>query len=312
MRTAPATTTTNASKKFIAVLDGDVPEAGAIVYWNEGAPCDAAALADAWAAAGLDPAHLPADKSPEVALREAVDAVCTRTRFRRPRKGGGWLVVDEAWQGEAPAWGEAARCTLDVVGRLQVEFPAAATTPEGVAAQQALADALAAAYDTALGTMSGSDVSAWLVRLTYVFRAVVLRAHGGVYFIPHDVLPQWRAAASVVEAVCRPMRVEEITTVLVNGQCERTVRAILHAVEEEAAAEVQGVLNDITAADAAGKPLGKRALETRAARAAELRAKVARYAELLGQNLDTLIGQVEQAAATVATARMAADSARAA
>lgn len=49
-----------APPKIIAAAKAD-ESTGAVVYWTMSGPCAAAALADAWAAAGLDPAWLPID-----------------------------------------------------------------------------------------------------------------------------------------------------------------------------------------------------------------------------------------------------------
>lgn len=289
----------NANEKYISIL-GDAPtEAGAIVFWNSANAVQRPVLAAAWADAGLTVALLPPDKTPEVALRESVDDVCARRRFRRKAPKGGWVVVNESEQGGALQWDAGATCTLDKVGRLSVTFPAgAAATPDDVA----LEGELRAAYERHLWELDGATVTGWLVSLARNLNAVALKDTGGVYFVPRESLAQWRAMMTVVAATTG-MAVQEIATVLVEQHAERIIAAIVSAVEREAGSEAEGMLNDI--ADPT-KPLGKRALETRTKRVEALKSKVVAYGNLLGASMDKLGERLEQLSAAIATASLAA------
>lgn len=287
-----------ANEKYISIL-GDAPnEAGAIVFWNAANAVQRPVLAAAWGDAGLVASLLPPDKTPEVALRESVDDVCERRRFRRRAPKGGWVIVDESEQGGALQWDAGATCTLDKVGRLSVEFPQGS----GAAPNTALEGELRAAYERHLWELDGATVTGWLVTLARHLNAVALKDTGGVYFIPRESLAQWRAMMAVVSATTG-MAVQEIATVLVEEHAERIIAAIISAVEREAGSEAEGMLNDI--ADPS-KPLGKRALETRTKKVEALKAKVAAYGNLLGASMDTLGERLEQLSAAIATASLAA------
>lgn len=291
-------------KNLIASLGADdraAAECGAIVMWDAASSVSRAALAQAWADAGLAANLLPPDKSPEVALREAVDGACTARRFRRRAPGGGWVVVNESASGEALNWAEGARCTLDRVGRLAVTFGGA---PAVSAADQQLATELAAAYDRHLNDLDGATVTGWLVGLARGLSAVGLKDTGGVYFVPRSGLAAWRAMGSVAAKVAG-VRLHEIVAVLVDEHAERTVAAILAAVAREADQEASAMLAELSSTD----PLGARALATRAKRCASLRAKVSDYGEMLGANMTELLGRLETLSAAVAAAALAAEAA---
>lgn len=300
MMTAPARAARPDAPKMIALL-GDAPdEAGAIVFWNSSNACTRPALAGAWVDAGLDGNLLPPDKSPEVALREAVDDVCTRRRFRRKAPGGGgWVVVNESETATVLDWRAGATCTLDKVGRLTVAFPSdpGARSPE----EDALAADLHASYDRHLWELDGATITGWLVNLARSLNAVALKDTGGVYFVPREGLLRWRTMAAVIQAVTGSAT-QEIATVLVEQHAERIIAAIVSAVEREAGAEAEAMLNELADPEA---ELGKRALATRAKKLGELRAKVASYGALLGQSMDTLGGRLEQLQAALLSATLA-------
>jgi hypothetical protein len=227
-----------------------------------------------------------------------VDDACTRRRFRRKAPGGGWVVVNESEQAAALQWDAGATCTLDKVGRLTVAFPAGAgTSPEDAA----LSADLHASYDRHLWELDGATITGWLVTLARSLNAVALKDTGGVYFVPREGLATWRTMAGVVQAVTGSAT-QEIATVLVEQHAERIIAAIVSAVEREAGAEAEAMLNEL--ADPSAE-LGKRALATRAKKLGELRAKVDSYGALLGQSMDTLGGRLEQLQAALLSATLA-------
>lgn len=293
----------NHRSKYVSIL-GDAPpgEVGAITFWNHANACDRPTLAAAWANAGLDVALLPADKSPEVALREAVDTVCAARRFRRKAPGGGWVIVNEQADGKDLRWEAGARVGLDKVGRMSVVFPPQAdpSTPDNVA----LAAELTSAYERHLWTLDGATVTGWLVALARKLGAVGLKDTGGVYFVPSGGLAAWRTMVGVVRDAART-EVHEIATVLVEAQAERIISAIVSAVEREAGEEAEAMLNELADPNL---ELGKRALATRMERVNALRAKVSSYGELLGASMGQLSARLEQLSASVATAALVAGS----
>lgn len=294
-------TSSNSTAGDMVAFVGAAPEkAGGIVYWDRSNGCNRPDMARAWMAAGLPPTLLVHDKTPDVALREAMDDVCTKQRFRRRSPDGGWLLVAETFAGDKGQWAEAVRVSLDKVGRLVVTTPVESDSAAAIRAE------LVASYERHLWWLSGSDVTGWLVSLAKGLHAVSLSDTGGIYFLPQPKLELWARMVAVVKAVSR-VNVYNVAAVLLSGDdAAETIRAIVAAVEREAALAADKMFAELS--ETGELALGKRALATRTKALGELQAKVASYGELLGVSMDGLSARLSELSAAVATAAMAAES----
>lgn len=170
------------------------------------------------------------------------------------------------------------------------------------------ADAVAEAYRRQLGRVPAAQLSAALVRVVESLGGIRLRPGGAVYWVPGPRLGPWAEAARAAEAATDDGR--SAVYVLRHRLDADAVRAVRDAVVTEVRAEAGRICDDV-----AGGDLGGRALETRKKQAAELRAKVRLYEDVLRLGLAGLhqaVDRADQAAATAAlllSAQGAADPA---
>ena len=309
---APATArATRQGGRYVGVVGADkVATAGASVWWECGRGVSRAALADAWDAAGLDPDMLPPDKSMEAALHDAVNTLSSARVFvrRAPGADGGWLLVAEREVASATdaltkaRWDAAVHATLDKVGRLQVSFRDPAN-PDNAAVEAQLR----AEYQRARAHLTGDEVTRWMGTLLNDLGGVLLRVRGGLWFVPGDELDGWHRVADVIAATTGTA-IEEMTTVCVGDDAGRTVATIMSAVKRDAVAAVNDAMTAVSKGLDAGKPLGKRAMESQQRNLTAALAKVRRYEDALGVSLDELRSDIETVRAACAAHAIAASA----
>lgn len=310
--TAPATArATRQGGRYVGVVGADkVATAGASVWWECGRGVARSTLTDAWDAAGLDDDLLPGDKSLEAALHDAVNTLSSARVFvrRAPGADGGWLLVAEREVATATdaltkaRWDAAVHATLDNVGRLQVSFRDPAN-PDNDATEAALR----AAYQHARAHLTGDEVTRWMGTLLNDLGGVLLRVRGGLWFVPGDELDRWHRIADVIAATTGTA-IEEMTTVCLGDAADRTVATIMSAVKRDAVAAVNDALNAVAKGVDAGKPLGKRALESQRRNLTAALSKVQRYEAALGVSLDDLRNDIDTVRAACAAHAIAASA----
>lgn len=264
---------------------------GGVVYWTLSGECSAVALAQAWAAEGLDPDHLPKPASAETALRRAAHDLRDRHHIvRRLPDGTGYaLVAAHEVDGKQESYATTLRVWLDA-GQLVIE-------PAGHPDAERVIDA----YERALSALDANDASALLVRTCDRLRAVGLRTHGGLYFVPAPQMPELERVARALEA-CSGHRVWKLPAM----RSADAARAVLAAIAEEAEAEAAKMEEELSREG--DDALGGRALEGRTARTDALRGKVAEYEQLMGGSLDSVRDRLEKLQAALAAASLAAMS----
>ena len=150
--------------------------------------------------------------------------------------------------------------------------------------------------------ISGSQLSAALVKVVENLGGTRLRPTGAIYWIPGHKLEEWSAVARAVEAAStgKPSAVYVIQHKLDTD----AVRAVRDAIIVEVQTEAKRIVEDVNTGD-----LGGRALETRRNQAASLREKVLLYEDLLSVGLTSLHDVVDAAdqATAVATLLLTAD-----
>lgn len=139
-------------------------------------------------------------------------------------------------------------------------------------------------------TLTGAAVGKSLVGILASLGGVAMRPSGGVYWIPTESIKAWQELAEAIEECGRANQIYVVHTIMDEG----TVRAVRDAL----VTEITGAAAGISEAIQEGK-LGERALETKKREACDLRKRVHRFAEFLGEwqeNLETIVDSAEQAA----------------
>jgi hypothetical protein len=264
------------SPKLVAVPTSNVDDQslGAITMWSMSGPTDVRTLQAAWAARGLDDGLLPALPSPTAALALAVRDVCEGRHFpRRLPGGGGWVVVEEKGQRSDVSWHADAVVTLDVVGRPEISPPG-----------HPIADALQAAFDARVSTLTTSVMGGWMAGvLGSECAAQAVRPNGGVYFVPAHSMPLWRTMAAAIHEAT-----DHQVTFVPAMRCEDAIESVLAALTAETEAEAASLSADVCSGD-----LGARALRTRSAKANALADKLEIYEGVLDRSLAGLRTQLD-------------------
>jgi hypothetical protein len=281
--------------RYMAVPELAAQGAGAIVYWRlSSKPVDFEALKTSWREAGLPDSLLLSTPEPETALRRAVSEQRGARRLVRSVKGA-HVIVDETAHSktvERPSdvdYSAQATVKLDKVGRVQVE-----------PYNYKLHAEVKAAYEKSLGEITDSDFSGWFsTKLIAYVQGVTLRPGGGTYFVPRSMIETWNRIIAVVRDVSEH-RIFSIPAM----ESSEAVAAVLDAIEQEAAAEVESMEKDLAAGT-----LGGRALETRVGRTEFVERKVERYEELLGVRLDAMRQRIHELRAQLTVAARKSDGA---
>lgn len=293
---------------LIAVPDalGDV--AGIIVWWELTGFVGYDDLAEAAELHGVAEAELPELPGCSTALmRAAAASTIDKRQLLRPlKKRGSWEIVQETVvergldnEEGKPTTRERTSHESLVVGWVDRDLNGQLLPY--VEAQNDAGDVIArrilACYPGFKHALSTSDVSAWLIYLAEKrCSGVGLRARGGFYFIPRDCVDYWRAVVTTVRA-CSGHQLMEIPAM----RTEEAVEAILGAVRKEA----ELAFSELETYLEAG------VISTRGANAytrqmQDVRAKVQRYADLLGVAQVDLLDRAEQLAGVLQSAHLAA------
>lgn len=290
---APPPARTLGDSDVVAVQGFDPSVAGGITYWRLSGGVNGERLRAAWAARGLPEGLLPLLPSPETALTRAVKKHEGRrngaTILARPLpEAQGWVLKHELPTQDKRdlTYSTEARVFVDKLGRFGSDRP-----------ESELSRAVEAEYPRALGELSASDVSSWLVRMASYVRAVSLRDAGGVYFVPRDTLATWRSVVHALRAASSHA-VFEIPAM----RGEECVAAVLDALRQECDEEVKRMETEILAAPSG---LSKRGIATREQHLDRLRSKVEGYCTLLGARQEELLSRLDEVRASLATGRIA-------
>lgn len=269
------------------MVESHLDVGGAVTFWSLAEWSDRRRLADEFHLINLA-GFVPDPRPPAAALREALEGALGEPRVlvRPLASKDGFAVVRED-RGLA-------------ANRYQTEFtarvmpgapPSLAFDPwDGRAAR------VEEAYTRQAGRVPAGQLSACLVRVVESLGGTRLRPSGAVYWVPGPRLADWADVAQAVERAAdgRPSAVY----VLRHRLDADAVRAVRDAVISEIQAEAERISDEVAAGD-----LGGKALQTRKKQAADLRARVLLYEDLLSLGLASLhraVDQADQAAATAA------------
>ena len=141
-------------------------------------------------------------------------------------------------------------------------------------------------FDAEKHLFTGSTLGGVLVKIVEHLGGVVLRPHGGIYWLPAEALPQFGVVADAVESssvIHEDNKCYQVKTIV----DENTVRAVRDAIVAEVEKEAAEVELEIRKNEC-----GKRRLDSRVAAAKALHARISKYEGYLGETLAALHGVV--------------------
>ena len=130
-------------------------------------------------------------------------------------------------------------------------------------------------YDVYKAECTGSSVGQALVELLKHYHATCVRAAGGLYYLPDDVVDDWDLVSQAFETASKSNMIHRVRIVM-DENAARTVRA---AITQELVKDAGGIMEDL-------KTLQKdSAIDNRRSRARMLREKARQYESILQDTL---------------------------
>ncbi len=285
---------------------------GAIVYWRLSGNIRLDPFKAAWIKEGLEEKLLPKLPSVKVSLTRAVDDVATRGRLKTTVKDGGYALLDKTEKNGLTV-NVNCRVTLDATENLivqeQVPGKAPGTKTWAHLEKHPLLGQLTAAFESHKGSLESRDITCWLCKdVMDSLGATTLRESGGIYFVPRDKVERFNRMVQALKAVSdhKIYQVKAMTG-------DEAVEAVLDAIVAEAEAAAKAVEEDLAQGqgekegeDSETKPLGPRALSTRADRCREMVNKVRQYEELLGKMMPQITERLDDLKVAAMEASLAA------
>jgi len=285
--------------QIVVVENSSISSVGAVSFWRLDGEIDRVKLAEEWAAAGLDPAWLPAPCSAKVALSRALARMKGDGRSVVTLKDGGHaLTTLRDTASEAVASRVAA--SVDLVVKLATsasgEHVLAIDLPTDDETAERAAIEVRRLWSHYRAAVVATDVSVWLADIVSKLDAVGLREGGGVYFVPATTVAQWR---KIADAVSRSSshRISQLPAM----RSDDAVAAVLAALEDEAAAHVAKMDEILTASEVGARFLRSRIRDTDA-----VASKLERYEALLGAKLDMIKDKIIETRASLSLAEIQA------
>lgn len=259
-----------------------VEGAGVMCWWELHGSCDYAAVNDALATAGFDPAKFgPRAPSLEQTLTAAIRQHCGERRATGVlalRRAGAWYLVEASVEADTADLDIAAfarlRLAQDADGNWVLAKKMMRPGREAFVAQ------VAAQFRAGLEAAAVHETSSWLSRVHQkALDGVRLRDNGGIYFIPQPRRGTWARFWEVIAQAGARHVVWGVDA----AETEDTVRVVLDAVTRD----VERTLSEVAVS------FDNPDLTTRGMNAVERRLEAAtsrleRYDGILGERLETL------------------------
>jgi hypothetical protein len=286
---------------MISVITDTNGTCGAVVFWTLQGHVHILDLRSVLEEAGLGDL-VPQAPSNAEALRRSADAAARgKSVLIRSVQRGRWEAFAQNVSADADEDGGARlRLTslalggtdLDDVGPDGAEGWRVRST-DGLAGQ-AFAESVSNGFQFHADHLDASDVSSWLIRCAKAVGAVALRKAGGFYFVPADALPKWRQVVAALK-LCSRCDVHEIPA----QRSEECVQSVLSALREEADQAMRDAEEYLE-----GDVKSSRGVATQRDKIAALKAKLKRYASLLGAGLEDIEARTEDVDAAFVMALM--------
>jgi len=149
-------------------------------------------------------------------------------------------------------------------------------------------------YRHELSILRPADIGAWLVSYATKLGAVALRPTGGFYFVPRQKRQRWTELTAAIGTPHKFYELPALTT-------SEAVHAITDALAHEIETATQAIRDELADPN---KPVGKRALDTRAETCKTLLQKVRNYEVLLETKMDKLCENINYLEVAIATAKV--------
>lgn len=268
---------------IIAVPDLAKNAAGSITWWTIDSKTQLDKMLGVWLAHGFAEEDFIRPPTDRRALRRALRHFETAHVLVRKAPEGGFAVVEETFRGNTPEYEVLFHAWLDDDG------------PMVDVVNSEIEDRLDILFHREKNRVGLNEMSPWLIRYAYRHHAISLRANGGVYFIPKDMVRVWTRMATALHegSGCHVYQIPAL-------QSQSAVEAVLGAFSREVEADV-GELDRILR----DEQLGARALRTKAQDCENQLKKIEYYEKLLGVSLDKLRTSFEELSARVAGAIVA-------
>lgn len=248
---------------------------GGVTFWTLAGDVSRAPLLAELAEGGLED-FCPPPPTPAWCVREALASLARgRNHLVRPlsSRDGFTLVLERRGEEENQYLSD---LSVRVEDSGELAFSPASSRPAGWDAEFGRLAALAPA----------ESVGRALTRLVRHLGGVALRRTGGVYWLPADSMPRWRAAA---RALHRSSAGRSVIYTVKHRMDEGAARALKDAVTEEIGAEAERLYEEVTSCD-----LSPKALEARMERAREMAARVEAFEGHTRSTLDALRESLER------------------
>lgn len=270
--------------KDIVVVPDHHGRAGAVTWWRLSGVIDYDRLVEEWKARDLPLADLPAPPSDNASLRRAVEDYRGPRTLIRSMPGGGYAIVDEEFgddESDDPEYEVRFKVWLDM-DDLEMRFDREMPEQE--------VDKIHEAFTRCRRELHHTEVSSWMVRRVKAVQSISLRDTGGIYFVPEQFAATWSDFADIIAKVS-PSRVYEIPAL----KNDRAVEAIMEAVIDDAASEVEKLTKALDEKD-----YTERGLRGKAQRCEAIADKLRLYEDLLGRQLTGIHDRVQEVDARIA------------
>lgn len=279
---------------------------GSVMFWTMHSDTPFGALVEALEEIGVPKEDAPHQPTPLRALHRACGTLPGRDLLVRPlteshHEDGedkeGYAILHRtkiagkvAFVTEVEAW-------LAPAGNLPYDPDPLLAKADGTEPDEEVIEVIVLAYRHERAHLAHSDVSAWLISLVKRHGGIALRESGSVYWVPRDAIAYFRRIKGVL-ATLGAGSVYEVPA-LHGAQAVEAVMAALAAEAEEEIGKLDAALNE--------GELGKRALASRAERAARVDAKLRAYEETMGEKLEGLRERIAALGANLMSASLRAE-----
>lgn len=281
-------------KKFTLVEEATTT-AGAATYWELHGDLTLDTLKEGWEAAGLSEDWLPEKPSAEVAFRRAMGEL-----------SGGDIEVEQV-----ETTGEWLLQSREEIDGLPVRTPLAkwkldnGTPVQTFGTDALLHEVLIQTYEIEKQRVTSTDASKWLRWLVEdLLDGVALRWNGGFYYIP----PVHTELVRLVKRLVKTASAHNIY-LLPMLKNDDAVESILHSLEQSSADAVTRLIKVLEENADGDGPLGHKRLKTLASEAAAMKAKMDRYAKMLGAAVPKIADTIESLSAGLFAASSKAERA---
>ncbi len=281
-------------KKFTLVEEATA-SAGAATYWELHGDLALDKLKEGWEVAGLSEEWLPEKPSAEVAFRRAMlELAGGDIEVEMVDSTGEWLLSSREEIDGLPVRTPLAKWKLDNGAPVQT-----------FGADSMLHEVLVLTFEGEKQRVTSTDVSKWLRWMVEdLLDGVALRSAGGFYYVPPMHTELMRRVKHLVRSASA--HTVHLLPMLKN---EDAVESILHNLEQSSADSVKRLMKVLEENADGNGPLGYRRLKTLAGEAEAMKAKMDRYAKMLGAAVPKIADTIETLSAGLFAASSKAERA---